>query len=77
MCYKNYTISLCSLNLLIFGISILAVSSQCLYDLYSDRLTNEHNIYLTCILLAVFSLIMVIISLCTVKKVDNHAYALV
>ena len=77
MCYKNYTISLCSLNLLIFGISILAVSPQCLYDLYSDRLTNEHNIYLTCILLTVFSLIMVIISLCTVKKVDHHAYALV
>ena len=47
MCYKNYTISLCSLNLLIFGVSILAVSSQCLYDLYSDRLSNEHNIYLT------------------------------
>jgi hypothetical protein len=73
MCYKNYTISLCSLNLLIFGISILAVSSQCLYD----RLTNEHNIYLTCILLAVFSSVMVIISLCTIKKVENHAYALV
>jgi len=77
MCYKNYTISLCSLNLLIFGISILAVSSQCLYDICSDRLTNEHNIYLTCILLAVFSSVMVIISLCTIKKVENHAYALV
>ena len=77
MCFKNYTITLCGLNLLIFGVSILAVSSQCLYDLYSDRLSNEHNIYLTCILLTVFSLLMVIISLCTIKKVNNHAYALV
>ena len=79
MCYKNYSISLCNLNLLIFGICIFGVSIQCLIDIYNNRLSNENNSDIICGVLAVISFVMILMSLFSIKKIpyDYHGYALV
>lgn len=78
MCYGNYTISLFSLNLLIFGICIFTVSVQCLIDIYNNRIENNNNSDIVFGVLSVISLFMVLVSLCTIKKIDYQSgYALV
>ena len=78
MCYGNYTISLCSLNLLIFGICIFSVSVECLIDIYHNRLENINNSDIACGVLSVISFLMILVSLCTLKRIDYQSgYALV
>ena len=79
MCYRNYSITLCNLNLLIFGICIFGVSFQYLIDIYNDRLSNRNNSDIICGILAVVSFVMILLSLCSIKKVhyDNYGNALV
>lgn len=79
MCYKNYSITLCNLNLLIFGICIFGVSIQCLVDIYNGKLSNGNYSNIVCVILAIVSFIMILFSLFSIKKINynNYAYALV
>ena len=79
MCYRNYTISLCSINLLILGICLFAVSIQYLIDIYHNKIENNNNSDIACGILSVISLVMIIGSLCSIKRIDynSQGYALI
>ena len=74
MCYKQYTISIFGLNLLIFGTCLLTVSIECIIDINTKKLDNSDNLKITCIVLSITSSLMLILSLFSIRKMEHNYF---
>ena len=74
MCYKQYTISIFGLNLLIFGTCLLTVSIECIIDINTKKLDNSDNLKITCIVLSIISSLMLILSLFSIRKMEHNYF---
>ena len=72
MCFGKYSINCCGLNLLIFGTCILTVAIQAFIDINNHKLSNKNNEDIIYIFLMLGGIIMILCTLCTIKKIHNN-----
>ena len=72
MCFKNYIISNCHLNILIFSILVIFLASFGINSKSQDKVVGDLDIRSFCIILLVVGVIISIYSFMNLCKLKNY-----